>query len=425
MNIFQKLRFTFSNRFDDMMHKFLIGEDVVNVPAGPMSTTTAMKYTAVFACIRVLAETFASAPAKLYQKINDDERESRNDLAIYEIFHDRPNEEMAPFNFKEACMIALNTGGNAVCERLVNRSGQTVGLHPYQWQQVSIDRDKETRRLRYKVNDGNGGNVEKELTRDQVFHVPGPSFDGVIGLSPIEYAASAIRLGRSYEEFGNQMFKNAAMPSGAFSTDGTLNDTSFARLKKELGENYTGLKSIGVPMLLENGLKFTPFSMKPIDAQLIENKKFQTEDIARVYRVPLHLIQNLDRATNNNIEHQSLEFIMYTMLPWFKRWEENINMQLLTPSQRRAGYYMEFDLRGLLRGDQISRSRAYGVGRQWGWLSVNDIRKLENMPPIPNGDIYMEPENMREAGTAGNGEKKLEALTEEIFKMLREGGAAS
>ena len=428
MNIFQKLRFTFSNRFDDMMQKFLIGEDVITIPAGPMNTTTAMKYTAVFACIRVLAETFASAPAKLYKKVNDDERESVSDLAIYEIFHDRPNKEMAPFNFKEACMIALNTGGNAVCERLVNRSGQLVGLYPYQWQQVKIERDKETRALKYKIS--NGDNViEKELTRDQVFHVPGPSFDGVIGLSPIEYAASAIRLGQSYEKFGNQMFKNAAMPSGAFSAPGTLNDTSFQRLKKELGENYSGMKNIGTPMLLEGGLVFTPFSMKPIDAQLIENKKFQTEDIARIYRVPLHLIQNLDRATNNNIEHQSLEFIMYTMLPWFKRWEENINMQLLTPVQRRAGYYMEFDLRGLLRGDQISRSRAYGVGRQWGWLSVNDIRRLENMPPIPNGDIYMEPENMREAGTApaatGSGEKKLEALTEEIYKMLKEGGAAS
>jgi HK97 family phage portal protein len=423
LNIFQKFRFVFSNSFDDLVHKFLIGEEVVNVPAGPVTATTAMKYTAVFSCIRVLGETFASAPAKLYRKVTDDERESRNDLAVYDILHNAPNEEMAPFNFKEACMIALNTGGNAVCERLVDRRGGLVGLYPYQWQQVKIDRDPETKNLQYKISDGISTKPEKELGRKQVFHVPGMSVDGVIGMSPIEYAANAIRLGRSYEEFGNQMFRNAAIPSGGFSTDGTLNESSFQRLKKEINENYTGMKNTGKPMLLEGGLKFIPFTVKPIDAQLIENKKFQIEDIARIYRVPLHLIQNLDRATNNNIEHQSLEFIMYTMLPWFKRWEENINMQLLTPAERRAGYYVEFDLRGLLRGDQLSRSRAYAVGRQWGWLSVNDIRKLENMPPIENGDIYLEPQNMREAGSEA--EQKIENIAKELYKMIKEGGTAA
>jgi len=423
LNIFQKFRFVFSNSFDDLVHKFLIGEEVVNVPAGPVTATTAMKYTAVFSCIRVLGETFASAPAKLYRKVTDDERESRNDLAVYDILHNAPNDEMSPFNFKEACMIALNTGGNAVCERLVDRRGGLVGLYPYQWQQVKIDRDPETKNLQYKISDGISTKPEKELGRKQVFHVPGMSVDGVIGMSPIEYAANAIRLGRSYEEFGNQMFRNAAIPSGGFSTDGTLNESSFQRLKKEINENYTGMKNTGKPMLLEGGLKFTPFTVKPIDAQLIENKKFQIEDIARIYRVPLHLIQNLDRATNNNIEHQSLEFIMYTMLPWFKRWEENINMQLLTPAERRAGYYVEFDLRGLLRGDQLSRSRAYAVGRQWGWLSVNDIRKLENMPPIENGDIYLEPQNMREAGSEA--EQKIENIAKELYKMIKEGGTAA
>lgn len=422
MNIFKNIRFMFSNSIEETVRKFLIGEDVVNIPAaGPVTTTTAMKYTAVFSCIRVLGETFASAPAKLYRKVNDSERETRNDLAIYDIMHNAPNEEMSPFNFKEMCMIALNTGGNVVCERLMDRRGNLVGLYPYQWAQVDISRNLETKKLVYKIR--NGKNIiEKELNRGQVFHVPGMSLDGVIGVSPIEYAANAIRLGRNYEEFGNQMFRNAAIPSGAFSTTGTLNDSSFQRLKKELKDNYTGMKNTGTPILLEGGLTFTPFAIKPIDAQLIENKKFQTEDIARIYRVPLHLIQNLDRATNNNIEHQSLEFIMYTMLPWYKRWEENINMQLFTPQERRAGYYMEFDLRGLLRGDMLSRARAYASGRQWGWMSVNDIRKLENFPPIPNGDIYLEPGNMREAGTARSAEESIGNMTAAIYKMLKKGG---
>lgn len=418
MNVFQKIKFAFSNSFDEMVHKFLIGEDPVHVPAGPLNTTAAMKYSAVFACLRVLAETYASVPFMLYRKRGDGDRESANDLAIYDILHNQPNDEMSPFNFKEALMMALNTGGNSVCERLVTRSGEMVALYPYQWQNVKIDRDSKTKKLQYNIYDGKSVDPAKVLTRDQVFHIPGLSFDGIVGMSPIEYASSAIRLGKNYEEFGNTLFKNSAIPSGAFSTAGSLNDPSFQRLKKELKENYAGMKNTGTPMLLEGGLTYTPFTIKPIDAQMIEHKKFQIEDIARIYRVPLHLIQNLDRATNNNIEHQSLEFIMYTMLPWFKRTEENINMQLLTRSERQAGYYVEAKLDGLLRGDALSRARAYATGRQWGWLSVNDIRKLENLSPIPNGNIYLEPANMREAGKA---EEQLNAMAQEILKIINEG----
>ena len=406
-----------------MVQKFLIGEDVVNIPAGhgSMNTTSAMKYTAVFACLRVLAETHATVPVQLYRKKDDGDREARNDLAVYDILHNRPNEEMSPFNFKESCMMALNTGGNAVCERLVNRRGELVGLYPYQWQQVKIDRNLETKKLQYKISDGIE-KITKTLSREQVFHVPGLSMDGVIGLSPIQYAAAAIRLGQSYERFGVNFYRNAAMPSGAFKFPHALKDDAFQRLKKELKDNYQGGMNTGTPMLLEAGGEFQAFTIKPADAQLIENKKFQIEDIARIYRVPLHLIQNLDKATNNNIEHQSLEFVMYTMLPWFKRWEENINMQLLTPAERRAGFYVEFKLDGLLRGDAASRARAYALGRQWGWLSVNDIRKLENLSPIVNGDIYLEPLNMGEAGKV---EDNIKALSEQIFKMIKERGSAA
>lgn len=420
MRFRDKVRLVFSNSFDEMMQKFLIGEDVVNIPVGAMNSTTAMKYTAVFACLRVLGETAASVPVFLYRKKSDGDREQSNDLAVYDIFHNRPNEEMSPFNFKESCMMALNLGGNTVSERLVDRRGNLVGLYPYQWQQVNIDRDPETKELQYKISSSNR-TVSKKLTRDQVFHIPGPSLDGVIGLSPIQYAASAIRLGQSYEQFGVNLYKNGAFPSGAFSFEGVLNDISFERLKKDLKSNYQGMLNTGVPMLLEGGGKFQPFVINPVDAQLIENKKFQIEDIARIYRVPLHLIQNLDKATNNNIEHQSLEFAMYTMLPWFKRWEENINMQLLTPAERKAGYYVEFKLDGLLRGDVISRSRAYALGRQWGWLSVNDIRRLENLSPIPNGDIYLEPTNMIEAG---KNTEQINAMADEIYKMIKEKGVA-
>lgn len=381
-----------NSTWDDYIRAFLRGDDHPLINGSQhVSADTAMKYAAVFACVRVLSETLAAMPIMLYRKKPDGDRESRNDLAIYDILHNRPNEEMSPFNFKEACMIALNTGGNAVCERLVNGYGDLVGLYPYKWSMVRIDRNRETGRLIYEIRDGT---KIKTLTRDQVFHVSGLSFDGVIGLSPIEYAASAIRLGLSYEQFGVNFYRNGANSSGAFSHPMALSDQAYNRLKADLTSNYTGLINTGKPMILEEGMDFKPFTIKPVDAELLGNKKFQTEDIARIYRVPLHLIQNLDKATNNNIEHQSLEFQIFTMLPWAQRWEQAVNSQLLTPQQRKAGYYVELNMNSMLRGDLKSRYEAYATGIQWGILSINDCLRLENMNAIPEGDRRIQPLNM-------------------------------
>lgn len=384
-----------------------------------MDAKTAMNYSAVFSCVRVLAEALAGTPIMLYRKKETGEREVRNDLSVYDILHNQPNEEMSPFNFKEMCMVSLNLGGNSVSQKLVNKYGDLVGLYPYEWPKVDITRDPITNKLVYKIRDINGGK-QLNLARDQVFHIPGLSMDGVVGVSPIEYLSSAIRLGLSYERFGVNFYKNGANSSGVIEYPGALADTAYERLKKDFAKSYQGLANTGKPIILEGGAKFSQLAIKPADAQLIENKKFQLEDIARIYRVPLHLIQNLDGATFSNIEQQSLEFVMYTMLPWFKRWEENINMQLLTPLERKAGFYLEFNISSLLRGDMQSRAMAYAQGRQWGWLSVNDIRKLENMPPIPNGDIYMMPLNFTEAGKAPSTTESAvpEALAEETYKIM-------
>jgi HK97 family phage portal protein len=175
----------------------------------------------------------------------------------------------------------------------------------------------------------------------------------------------------------------------------------------------------GVPMLLEEGLKWAQTTINPIDAQLLESKYFQIEDICRIYRVPQHLVNKLDRSTNNNIEHQALEFVMYTMLPIFKRFEDNINAQLLTPEQRKKGLYFEHKIDGLLRGDAKSRAEAYAAGRQWGWLSVNDIRRLENMPAIENGDIYLQPV-IWSRGTNSAAGRRLHRLVDDIANMIAE-----
>lgn len=418
MKFWQRVKLAFSNNsMSEYVRAFLSGEDIsTGNSIGNIDSDAAMKYTAVFACIRVLSETLAAMPVMVYKKDKNSDRKAVNDIGIYDILHDKPNDEMSPFNFKESCMIALNLGGNSVCEKLINSKGEVIGLYPYRWQQVQIERDKETKKLIYIISNGS---EKKVLNRDQVFHVPGLSYDGVIGLSPIEYVNSAVQLGLSYEKFGVNFYKNGANAGGILSFPNQLGDIAYERLKKDFAKNYQGLANTGKPIILEEGGDFKQLTIKPADAQLIENKKFQLEDIARIYRVPLHLIQNLDRATNNNIEHQSLEFVMYTMLPWFNRWEENINMQLLSSQERKAGYYVEFKIDSLLRGDAQSRAQAYATGRQWGWLSVNDIRKLENMNPIPNGDIYLEPLNMGEAGKAKD---NINAMAEKIYKMIIERG---
>jgi len=361
-----------------------------------------------------LGETFASVPAMEYRKKLDGTREPTNDTAVYDVLHNKPNEDMAPFNFKEACMSAINLGGNSVSHKLVNKYGELVGLYPYEWQRVRIE--KENNRLVYTIVDGIG---QPKLNRSEVFHIPGPSLNGYIGLTPIEYIAGAISLGLSYEQFGRQFYKNGVNSSGAFSFAGELTEASFKRLKADLKTNYAGMVNAGVPMLLENGGKFEPFAMKPADAQLIENKRFQKEDIASVYR--MHMLQDLTHATFSNIENLSLQFVIYTMLPHFKRAEDCINAQLLTFEQRKAGYYIEFNMSGLLRGDMKSRAEAYSTGRTAGYLSVNDIRKLENMSPIPNGDIYLQPLNYAEAGTIQK-EDQTKAMTEAIYKMLENKG---
>jgi HK97 family phage portal protein len=402
-----------TNSYDtqESIKDWISGNDVINNGNINISGNASLKFTAVFSCCRVLAETFASVPIFEYKKQDEGDRLKTDDTGLYDLLHNAPNDEMSAYNAKEMAMYQINLGGNVVFSRKKNRFGEITELYPHEWKCVDIDRDLQCKKLTYTIQ-----NELKQRTRSEVFHVAGPSLNGVIGMSPIEYAAAAVRLGLSYEKFATNYYKNGAFPTGFFEHPGSLNDTAYERLKQSLKKEWAGMQNIGNPMLLEDNLKFTPSPMKLADAELLASKKFQVEDICRIYRVPLHLVQNLDKATNNNIEHQSLEFVMYTMLPHFKRWEDAINTQLLTKAQRKEGYYFEFNISSLLRGDQKSMAEAFAIGRQWGWLSVNDIRRLMNMNRIENGDVYLQPMNMIEAGTKVEDHKK--EIIDSIYKLL-------
>ena len=410
-----KLFLTPQNALFEVLQKysedFLNGEEVVK-DNFKIDTAAAMSFSAVFACNRVLSETLASCPIMLYEKDDKGNRRQVTDTAEYGVLHYAPNAEMTPVQFKEFGMTNINLGGNFIAQKVFNMHGELLELRPIAWDRVRIDIDKTTGRLLYFI-DGK----QEAKTRDEILHIPGLTLDGYVGITPLTYAALTIDIGLSQDKFERNFYHNRASSSGIFQYPNELSDEAFQRLKKDIKKNYTGLSNAGVPMILEGGGQFKEITMKLTDAQFLESKRFRIEDVCRIFRVPLHLVQDLTRSTNNNIEHQSLEFIVYTMLPWFKKWEENLNLQLLSKESRRKNRYFEFNISGLLRGDIKSRYEAYAQGRQWGWLSVNDIRRLENMNPIDNGDRYLEPLNMSEAGKQ---EEQLKALREEIFNMINE-----
>ena len=372
---------------------YLTGEDVGSYSGSSMNINkkTSLKFSAVFGCVRVLGETIASLPLHVYRKTEDGDRVQVNDILLADMLKHEPNPNMTPFAFKEQLMAGINLWGNSFAQKVKNRSGDLLYMYPVPSSAVEIDfKDDGKKSIVYKIQEG--GEI-KEYTREQIFHVPGISLDGVVGITPIEYAKKAIELGLQYQDADVSFYKNGANPSGTVELDGEMKDGAFERFKKDFEKSYQGFKNFGKPIILEGGAKYNPLTMKRADAQFIENRRFQVEDIARMYRVPLHLIQDLSRSTNNNIEHQSLEFAMYTCLPIVRRIEEAMMQQLLSRSERMAGYYVMFNMSGLLRGDSKSRAESYAIGRQNGWLSINDIRRLEDMNEVEGGDEYMQPLN--------------------------------
>ena len=394
--LFKNLRNNALGSWDEVIQRFLRGQDITPAGSPTIDSTSALSFSVVFACCKVLAETFCSVPLQEYRKLPNGDREQTNDTGLLDKLKYTPNDEMSGFDWSEMGMNQLNLGGNFVSKRLFSRSGKTVGFRPQLWENVKIGRDSNGI-LEYKIRGADDS--ERTYRRNEIFHVKNMSLDGITGLTPIQYAANAINLGKQYEKFGTEFYKNGLMSPGFFEHPGHLNAEAYQRLKTALAEEWAGVKNAGKAMLLEDGMKYNGLTMKLVDAELLSSKRFQIEDICRFYRVPLHLVQELTRSTNNNIEHQSLEFVMYTMLPIFKRWESSFNSQLLDANQRNQGYYFEYNIAGLLRGDQKSMAEAFAIGRQWGYLSVNDIRRMLNMNRIENGDIYLEPLNMKEAGT--------------------------
>jgi len=232
-------------------------------------------------------------------------------------------------------------------------------------------------------------------------HVPGLGFDGVVGYSPIAMAKNAVGLAIASEEYGAAFFSNGAAPGGVLEHPGTLKDP--AKIRDSWNAAFGGSKNSGKVAVLEEGLKYTPITLSPEQAQFLETRKFQLNEIARIFRVPPHMVGDLEKSSFSNIEQQSLEFVKYTVGPWISRLEQSITRALLTTEERKK-YFIRFNVDGLLRGDYLSRMNGYATGRQNGWMSANDIRELENLDRIPEeegGDLYLINGNMLPLKDAG------------------------
>ena len=358
---------------------------------------TAMQNAAVYACIRILAESIASLPLHVYEYKNGGKERAPNH-PLFNLLHNEPNSEMTSFVFRETMMTHLLLYGNAYAQIIRRANGQVVSLYPLLPNKMSVERD-DNGVLFYKYRRYNEENPnfkdkgEIILRREDILHIVGLGFDGLIGYSPIAMARNAIGLSIACEDFGNNFFANGARPSGILKTPTLIKDPQ--KLQESWQSMYGGANA-GKVAILEEGMTYESISIPPEDAQFLQTRKFQIAEIARIYRVAPHLIGDLERATFSNIENQSLEFVKYTLDPYVVRWEQALCKSLLLPSEK-SRYFIKFNVDGLMRGDYASRMQGYATARQNGWLSTNDIRELENLNPISDeegGNLYLVNGNM-------------------------------
>jgi HK97 family phage portal protein len=339
---------------------------------------TAMQTTAVYACVRILAETIASLPLHTYKRI-DKGKEKAVDHDLYYLLHDAPNSEMTSFIFRETMMSHLLLWGNSYSQILRDGRNKVKALYPLMPDKVTVDRTK-TGEIYYIYN------KEGEyypLRNDQVLHIPGLGFDGLIGYSPIAMAKNAIGMSIATEEYGSKFFSNGANPSGVLEHPGVIKDPK--RVRDSWNAVYQGSSNAHKVAVLEEGMSFKAIGIPPDQAQFLDTRKFQIEEICRIFRVPPHLVANLERATFSNIEHQSISFVDNTVVPWVSRIETSMQKALISEEEKRK-YLIKFNLNGRLRGDAASRASFYQTMRQNGIMSANDIRELEEMNLISDED---------------------------------------
>ena len=360
----------------------------VDIDTGQLSNSgvdvdedSALKISAVYACVKVIAETIASLPLNLMTELTNGDSEKAKQHPLYNLLKVSPNSEMSSFTYREMQMTNLLLWGNAYSLIKRNKQGQIVELYPLKSKNMVVERDAVTNNIKYTYTNNRG--ITKTYTPKQILHVPAFTFDGVLGVSPITYAREAMGF-----------FGNGARPGGVLEHPGVVKDPE--KLRDSWNKVYQGTANSHKVAVLEEGMKYHEIGMSPEDSQFLQTRSFQITEICRIFRVPPHMIGDLSRSTFSNIEHQSIDFVVHTIRPWLVRWEQAITRSLLNDEERTI-YYPKFNVDGLMRGDFTTRMSGYAIARQNGWMSANEIRALEDMNKIPTdqgGDLYLLNGNM-------------------------------
>lgn len=391
-----------TNSYEGSDFSYLFGRTTSGKNVNEM---TALQTTAVYACVRILAEAIASLPIHVY-KHTDEGKEQDVNHQLYYLLHDEPNPDMTSFVFRETLMSHLLIWGNAYAQIIRDGRGQVLALYPLLPDRVSVKRDdKGELYYVYQRSEEDNPNFKDKgniiLKKSEVLHVPGLGFDGLIGYSPIAMAKNAVGMTLATEEYGASFFANGANPGGVLEHPGILKDPS--KVRESWNQVYQGTNNSHKVAVLEEGMSYKTIGIPPNEAQFLETRKFQINEIARLYRIPPHMVGDLEKSSFSNIEQQSLEFVKYTLDPWVVRFEQAFQKALLLPDEKKT-YFIKFNMDGLLRGDYQSRMNGYAIGRQNGWLSTNDIRRLEDMNPLSKeegGDLYLVNGNMTKLEDAG------------------------
>lgn len=356
---------------------------------GPVTPTSALQIAAVFSCVRVLAESFGQLPLELMER-DGRNRTPATSHPLYWILHLTPNPEMTSAELRMTMMSHLATWGNAYAQIVYDLAGRRRELWPLRPDRVRPMRMPDGR-LIYEYSGSDGQLVV--LDRSEILHVRGVSFDGVLGYSPVGLARRAFELKQQMEEFATAFWANDARPGVVLKHPKVLGPTAQENLRRSWEERHQGPGRANRPAILEEGMDISVIGMPQSDAQFLESQKFSRTEIAAIFRVPPHMIGDLERATFSNIEEQAQEFVDYTLLPWVELWKQAIARDLLDANERKR-YYAHFRTQALLRGKHIDRAQFYSSLQQIGAMSPNDIRELEDMNPIDGGDVYMVPLNL-------------------------------
>jgi HK97 family phage portal protein len=354
----------------------------------------AMQSAAVYGCIKVLSESVGMLPLCMYKKGPNGARTKDDAHPLWDLLHYQPNEYQTSVEFLEMLVMHLNLRGNAYAWVNRTRSGKVVELIPLHPDMCLVQMDAQNN-VTYRIGTEAGGT--REVPRNQILHIKGLTMNGWLGISPIAYARESIGLALATEKFGGQLFSNGAKPGGVLEVPNKLSDVAYKRLKESFDASSTG-ENAHKTALLEEGTKFSKIAMTSDDAQFLDTRKYQRAEIAGLFRVPAHMINDLEHATFSNIEHMSLEFVKFSLMPWLNRIEKAIRRDLFTDQDKKS-HSIKFDIASLLRGDSASRAAYYTNGIQWGWMTRNEARAAESelgisLNPIDGLDTPLIPLNM-------------------------------